>query len=191
MEIHFTLCFSTFQHHWAGHPKDVSGQSRDDSSGTTFSQSALVPNLVKADQRTKLRAAKIGESVIPTRNSKTTQIKENETGGIPFIRECLISAGLPRQAADIIMQSWRPSTRKQYGLYYQRWVQFCQQQQIDKINPSLGEIMFFLTRLYDDGLGYSAINTAKSMLSALFQIIPKRVYWSWNINSALYEGNFS
>ena len=34
--------------------------------------------------------------------------------------------------------------------------------------------MFFLTRLHDDGLGYSAINTAKSMLSALFQIIHKR-----------------
>lgn len=34
--------------------------------------------------------------------------------------------------------------------------------------------MSFLTRLHDDGLGYSAINTAKSMLSSIFEIIHKR-----------------
>lgn len=53
-------------------------------------------------------------------------------------------------------------------------MQFCDQQQIDKINPSLGEILTFLSRLHDEGLSYSAINTAKSMLSSLFEIVQKR-----------------
>lgn len=53
-------------------------------------------------------------------------------------------------------------------------MQFCHGKQIDKINPSLGEILIFLTWLQDEGLSYSAINTAKSMLSALFDIIHKR-----------------
>ena len=52
-------------------------------------------------------------------------------------------------------------------------MQFCRQQQIDKINPSLGEIITYLTRLHNDGLSYSAINTAKSMLSSMFEIIHK------------------
>ena len=34
--------------------------------------------------------------------------------------------------------------------------------------------MKFLTQLYDEGLSYSAINTAKSMLSAIFEVIHKR-----------------
>ena len=34
--------------------------------------------------------------------------------------------------------------------------------------------MTFLTQLYDKGISYSGINTAKSMLSAMFQIIHKR-----------------
>ena len=34
--------------------------------------------------------------------------------------------------------------------------------------------MTFLTQLYDQGISYSGINTAKSMLSAMFQIIHKR-----------------
>ena len=53
-------------------------------------------------------------------------------------------------------------------------MQFCHEQKIDKINPSLGEILAFLTKLHDEGLSYSAINTAKSMLSSMFEIIHKR-----------------
>ena len=53
-------------------------------------------------------------------------------------------------------------------------MQFCHGKQIDKINPSLGEILTFLTWLQDEGLSYSAINKAKSMLFAMFDIIHKR-----------------
>lgn len=72
------------------------------------------------------------------------------------------------------MQSWKPNTRKQYGSYYKRWVLFCSEANIDPINPSLGEIIQFLTRLHDENLSYSAINTAKSMLSSVFEVIHKR-----------------
>ena len=48
---------------------------------------------------------------------------------------------------------------------------FCSEKQVDKLNPSLKEILQFLTELQQEGLSYSAINTAKSMLSAILQII--------------------
>ena len=51
---------------------------------------------------------------------------------------------------------------------------FCSERQIDKINPSVGNVVAFLTDLYDEGLSYSAVNTAKSMLSSVFEIIHKR-----------------
>lgn len=53
-------------------------------------------------------------------------------------------------------------------------MQFCSQQQVDKINPSLGDIIMFLTELHEAGLGYSGINTAKSMLSFIFSVIHKQ-----------------
>ena len=53
-------------------------------------------------------------------------------------------------------------------------MRFCDKKQIDQLNPSIGEILSFLTQLHDEGLGYSAINTAKSMLSAMFQVIHSR-----------------
>ena len=43
-----------------------------------------------------------------------------------------------------------------------------------RLNPSIGEILSFLTQLHDEGLQYSVINTAKSMLSAMFHIIHSR-----------------
>ena len=50
---------------------------------------------------------------------------------------------------------------------------FCNREQIATLNPSVGEIIRFLTEMHEDGLGYSAINTAKSMLSTIFSVIHK------------------
>ena len=60
------------------------------------------------------------------------------------------------------------------GLITKDGCTFCSERQIDKINPSVGNVVAFLTDLYDEGLSYSAINTAKSMLSSVFEIIHKR-----------------
>ena len=109
-----------------------------------------------------------------TRDREETLANHNDTRVISIVRECIISAGLSDDTADIIMQSWRPATRKQYGSYYKRWMHFFSERQIDTINPSVGNVVAFLTNLYDEGLSYSAINTAKSMLSSVFEIIHKR-----------------
>ena len=53
-------------------------------------------------------------------------------------------------------------------------MRFCDKKRIDQLNPSIGEILSFLTQLHAEGLGYSAINTAKSMLSSMFQVIHSR-----------------
>lgn len=39
--------------------------------------------------------------------------------------------------------------------------------QCDPLRPTIDEVLQFLTKLYEDGLGYSAINTARSALSAV------------------------
>lgn len=134
----------------------------------------MVPQTFTTSQWSKLHTAKNRKHLVSARNKKETQTNVNADGGISLIRQCLISAGLPEHSADIIMQSWRPTTKKQYGSYFRRWVQFCGRTQTDKINPSLVDIVAFLTQMHDDALSYSAINTAKSMLSSIFEIIHKR-----------------
>ena len=144
------------------------GPGRTHLGGTAVSKPAMVPSSTEKGQRAQLCIAKNRPDSIVAREKQEAQVYKHANGGIPLVRECLTSAGLPADTADIIMQSWRPSTTKQYGTYLQRWVYFCQRRQVDKINPSLEDILSFLTRLHDDGLCDSAVNTAKSMLSSIF-----------------------
>lgn len=65
--------------------------------------------------------------------------------------------------------SWRQNTRKQHHgyAYLLRWLSFCQDENMHIEQASIHEGLAFLTSLYKQGLGYSAINTARSTLSSV------------------------
>ena len=69
------------------------------------------------------------------------------------------------------MQSWRHSTQKQYASFIKRWIFFCRERQSDAFQVSLNDVLDFLTKLFESGLSYSALNTARSALSAIGIII--------------------
>lgn len=64
------------------------------------------------------------------------------------------------------MASWREGTSKQYKTYLDRWQSFCDSKNVDVFQPGVGNGVEFLVSLYRSGLGYSAINTARSALSS-------------------------
>ena len=68
------------------------------------------------------------------------------------------------------MASWRASTAKQYQIHLSRWEMFCQSRNINKFNASIENGIDFLASLYEKGLGYSAINTARSALSSVLDL---------------------
>ena len=57
--------------------------------------------------------------------------------------------------------------KKQYQTYHQRWRVFCSSRSINPISASLGDGLEFLHDQYENGLSYSAINTARSALSTI------------------------
>ena len=63
--------------------------------------------------------------------------------------------------------SWRSGTRKQYATYLEKWRRYCSTRSIDPICPPVEEGINFLAELYDSGIGYSAINTARSAISSI------------------------
>ena len=87
-----------------------------------------------ADKGTKFCSSQNCTNIIPVRNQKEAQTNYHEIGVTQIIGECLTSAGVSQTVVDIIMQSWRPATTKQYGCYLKRWVQFCHEQKIEKIS---------------------------------------------------------
>lgn len=57
-------------------------------------------------------------------------------------------------------------TQKQYWLYLEKWQSFADRRAVDPLYPPVKDALEFLQGLYDRGLGYSCLNTARSALSS-------------------------
>ena len=103
--------------------------------------------------------------------------------------------GIPEDAADIIMQSWRGGTRSTYKHYIQRWIQFCAQQKRDSVEPTVNSLITFLNILFNEGKNYNTLCVARSAISALslksevsigsYQLVKRFLTGCFNIKPAL------
>ena len=71
-----------------------------------------------------------------------------EATGMQIIRRSVEDADIPPYVTNVIMHSWRHSTRKQYDHYIVKWVQFCSQGTCDPLRPTVKGIFMFLHSLY-------------------------------------------
>ena len=103
----------------------------------------------------------------------------------------LLDLGVSGHTADIILAPWRMSTKKQYGSYIQRWMCFCEREKVNSFNPYVNCVLKFLSELFQGGLGYSAINTAKSAISSLTAVVSNVVIGSNTLVQRFMKGIFS
>ena len=90
---------------------------------------------------------------------------------MPGMGGSLKNRGPLQQAAELVLQSWRENTRKQYNPYIKRWQLYCSERQIDSISAPIEAGVNYLAELYNTSIGYSALNTAGSALSS-YVILP-------------------
>ena len=95
----------------------------------------------------------------------TPTAKEDDSDRRAHIRKAYRNAKISEHTTAIILCAWKPGTHKQYSVYICKWNYFYKQRQISGVAPDVNRVIEFLTTLYDEGLGYSAINTARSALS--------------------------
>ena len=80
----------------------------------------------------------------------------------------LKTQGTSKRDSDIILQSWD----KEYGSSMRRtscnWqIKYCHRKHVHCVDPSISQASDFLVELYDQGIGYSAMNTARSALTSI------------------------
>lgn len=68
------------------------------------------------------------------------------------------------------MASWRQGTLKQYKTFLAKWEHFCENNKTSPPQATVEDQIEFLTSLFNSGLSYSVINTARSALSAVMTI---------------------
>lgn len=116
-----------------------------------------------------LQATKHKENSTPSTQTRTTTPNEKtEPRMFSIIRRTLKDKGVPKQARELILKSWRSSTKQQYNGYISKWFEFCGQQ-INPIKPSINEILKFLSSLYVKGLQYRSLGTARSAISTFLK----------------------
>ena len=70
----------------------------------------------------------------------------------------------------VMLSSWKPQTCKHYDSAIRKWQRFCDRQEIDPFEPNVTKALDFLGELFDNGLSYSSINSARSALSSFLYV---------------------
>ena len=101
-----------------------------------------------------------------TRGSSLSQ--ETSFDCLRIVRQSYETQGFSQKATSIILQSWRQGTTKQYSSfrYIKRWTTYCRQKQIDTVSATVPQALDFLV---ETGVGYSALNTARSARSTVLK----------------------
>ena len=68
---------------------------------------------------------------------------EDETDRLPGVRRYLRGQAVSGKAAEIILSSWRGSTKKQYRPYLRKWFKFCSGRCQDPLSPPVGVVLDF------------------------------------------------
>ena len=103
-------------------------------------------------------------------NPTKFHLLKNSVGSFWIIRKTLQSRVIQGETAELIIQAWRLSTKKQYECYLNKWLIFSSSGQTDPLNPAINVGIELLYDLYKSGIQYSGIGTAKSALSGLLSI---------------------
>ena len=93
-------------------------------------------------------------------------LAKTPSNDMPLIRQGLDRYELSSGAKDVLMASWRKGTSKQYQSYLKRWQSFCNENNIDVIQPGVAKGVEFLVSLHKSGKFLMLKKTIDELLAA-------------------------
>lgn len=95
---------------------------------------------------------------------------------------------MPQKAANLIINSLRTSSKKQYSVYVTKFLMFISK---PLQNCDVTDLIKFIECIYSKGCGYSACNTARSAVSTLFSLLFNKPMGQHYLVSRLLKGIFN
>ena len=115
----------------------------------------VCPDATPGSQNTTL-PAKGGQSAQPRETYKKRGRQELPTGGLPLVARKLRVECYDEGTIKLVLDAWRPSTKKSYSIYLQKWMTFCIEKGVHVLKPRIQAVCSFLKLLAEQGLGYGA-----------------------------------
>ncbi|KAL8598175.1 hypothetical protein ACOMHN_043246 [Nucella lapillus] len=104
------------------------------------------------------------------------------------IRKRYQQQGLSPNATNLLMASWRNSTKQMYGVYINKWERNACGKQVDPISSLLNEAVNFLASLAEQDYSYSAVATARLALSCYLQFSDNVCFGNHGLVRRLMKG---
>ena len=103
----------------------------------------------------------------------------------------MITDKVSSTTASLIVNSVKDSSKKQYNVYLHQFVMFIESKNISLMHCSHNELLSFLEQLYSKGLGYSAMNTARSAVSTVLDLLVDNPVGKHKLVSRFMKGVFA
>ena len=130
--------------------EDVKRIHQGNPSGSHLAHTKLVPTVIKIHNRCTNNDRK--QTPAPSGSvEETPYVPQTEDRGISRVQRFVQAQDIPARAQQIIMASWRPSTKERYDPILTRWEQFCYQGQISCFHPNVKDIISFLSKETERG----------------------------------------
>uniref|UniRef100_A0ABD2W283 Core-binding (CB) domain-containing protein n=1 Tax=Trichogramma kaykai TaxID=54128 RepID=A0ABD2W283_9HYME len=99
-----------------------------------------------------------------SKDPASSQIRDNVHDGSSGITRAFIDTDFQQDSLDIVLISLSKSTMKHYKSSLQKWISYCDINNIDPYNPAAVSVISFLTKRFKESLSYSSINSDKSAI---------------------------
>ena len=96
-----------------------------------------------------------------------------ETSGLDSVRQRVVEEGFSEEAAGLLMDKWRDSTKGSYEASWGKWASWARGWQINPFQATITDIVNFLSAMHREGRAYSTINGYRSAISAIHPRIGK------------------
>ena len=146
----------------------ISIQSGNACCVSSMASSALVP---ETGTTSKAEVRDTGKSTVNISQLSTSSPQHQTCCWKDLALKSLHAQGLNEQNSLAILNSLRESSQKQYTVYINRFMTFCNFESLTDFHPTETVVINCLQSLYDSGLSYSAINTAGSAIKTFLELL--------------------
>ena len=179
------LCFSSFQPNRKSSNEEIGSHEPGLSGNTRISRLAMSDMVCTSTEAVTQQDGSTRAAI--HKDTSTREVSSLDVWTYiksQLLAECQFSL----VAADLVINSLRHSSQKQYASYLKRFFDFLNGKPLHTCNEK--DLINYIEHLYSSGLGYSACNTARSAVSTMFDIIFKTPIGQDRHVSRLLKGIF-
>ena len=134
---------------------------------STMENSSLVPSTASNAYRHSHPASSAARDIGAVSQLRLPHNEQStSTNRLQGLRMCFEAEGIPEEAIDLILASWRTKTEANYDSAWRKWQNWCSSKNTNPFAADLSIVLGFLAKEFRDGKQYRSLNCYRSAISS-------------------------